>query len=70
MSFAGDDVDMLEGRLTPVWSDCMEHLDSDVRPPGRVLQIHEKLSSPSRKRYIKDGMKSTKFLDFFTCFYK
>nr|XP_045611735.1 S phase cyclin A-associated protein in the endoplasmic reticulum-like isoform X1 [Procambarus clarkii]XP_045611736.1 S phase cyclin A-associated protein in the endoplasmic reticulum-like isoform X1 [Procambarus clarkii]XP_045611737.1 S phase cyclin A-associated protein in the endoplasmic reticulum-like isoform X1 [Procambarus clarkii] len=36
--------------------DAMESLD-ELRHPGRVLHIHEKLSSPSRKRSLSEKMR-------------
>ena len=40
------------------WGDLVEV--SDSRPPGRAVQMHKKLSSPSRKRFVL----ISKFLDF------
>ncbi len=34
----------------PTWGDIVD--DSDTRTPGRVVHMHEKLSSPSRKRSV------------------
>lgn len=31
------------------WGDLME--EEEIREPGRAVQMHEKLSSPSRRRY-------------------
>ena len=40
-----------EYRETTCWGDMVEDVDSG-RIPGRVVHIHEKLSSPSRKRWV------------------
>lgn len=39
------------------WGDQMDHLDMELRPPGRALQMHEKLSSPYRKRSISESIR-------------
>ena len=35
---------------SPSWGDIVE--SSESRPPGRAVQMHKKLSSPSRKRFV------------------
>ncbi|XP_028408191.1 S phase cyclin A-associated protein in the endoplasmic reticulum-like isoform X2 [Dendronephthya gigantea] len=40
---------------SPSWGDIVEM--SESRPPGRAVQMHKKLSSPSRKRDLTDGVK-------------
>ena len=35
---------------SPSWGDIVEM--SESRPPGRAVQMHKKLSSPSRKRFV------------------
>ncbi|KAK7075868.1 hypothetical protein SK128_028009, partial [Halocaridina rubra] len=41
------------------WADQVDVMESleDLRHPGRLLHIHEKLSSPSRKRSLSEKMK-------------
>ncbi|XP_067145226.1 S phase cyclin A-associated protein in the endoplasmic reticulum isoform X2 [Centruroides vittatus] len=39
------------------WGDQMDHLDMELRPPGRALQMHEKLSSPYRKRSLSESIR-------------
>ncbi|GAB6032468.1 Sentrin-specific protease 3, variant 2 [Chamberlinius hualienensis] len=43
--------------ISPLMVECMEMLEPELRQPGRVLQIHEKLSSPSRKRSITESIR-------------
>jgi len=40
--------DDLESRRDVPWGELVDEAES--RTPGRVVQVHEKLSSPSRKR--------------------
>ncbi|XP_046858949.1 S phase cyclin A-associated protein in the endoplasmic reticulum-like isoform X2 [Xenia sp. Carnegie-2017] len=39
---------------SPSWGDIVEM--SESRPPGRAVQIHQRLSSPSRKRDVNVGV--------------
>ena len=41
-------VDDLESRRDVPWGELVDEAES--RTPGRVVHVHEKLSSPSRKR--------------------
>jgi len=41
-------VEEVRSRKDVKWSDLVDEADS--RTPGRVVHVHEKLSSPSRKR--------------------
>uniref|UniRef100_T1JJ52 S phase cyclin A-associated protein in the endoplasmic reticulum N-terminal domain-containing protein n=1 Tax=Strigamia maritima TaxID=126957 RepID=T1JJ52_STRMM len=51
-----------EERLGPqinqmTWGDRMDEIEADLRRPGLALQLHEKLSSPSRKRSLTESIR-------------
>jgi len=45
-------VDDLESRRDVPWGELVEEAES--RTPGRVVHVHEKLSSPCRKRWLTE----------------
>lgn len=45
------------GQLGLSWGEQMDRLDMELRTPGRALQMHEKLSSPFRKRSLSETIR-------------
>lgn len=39
------------------WGDRMDEIEADLRLPGHALHMHEKLSSPSRKRSLSESIR-------------
>ena len=44
-----------EGGISNSWADMMDK--ESVRMPGRALEIHQKLSSPSRRRSRSESLR-------------